>query len=168
MSKRALKAYTEQLDPSALREQIHDLYERFPEVKTYYDFIFNPKEDKLVADAMARISEEYFPKRRRRARARRSVAHKFLKHFKTLGVDPTRQADLMAFNLEIGVRFEKVRNCPDAFYKSMYRSYREWGAHLIHSGIYREYQEKYAHIASEVARANWPNKDSFQDFLEQL
>ena len=168
MSKRALKAYTDQLDRSALREQIHDLYERFPEVKTYYNFIFNPKEDKLLAEAMARIAEEYFPKKRRRARARRSVAHKYLKHFKTLGVDPSLQAELMAFNLETGLRFEKTRNCPEAFYKSMYRSYREWGAHLIHSAIYGEYREKYAQIAQDVDQANWPNKDSFLEFLEQL
>ena len=66
---------------------------------------------------MARIAEEYFPKKRRRARARRSVADKYLKHFKTLGVDPSLQAELMAFNLETGLRFEKTRNCPEAFYK---------------------------------------------------
>ncbi|MDM9631763.1 DUF6155 family protein [Robiginitalea aurantiaca] len=168
MSKRALKTYTDQLDKDALREQIHDLYERFPEVKTYYDFIFNPKEDKLLSEAMGRIAEEYFPKRRRRARARRSVAHKYLKHFKKLGVDPSLQADLMAFNLETGLRYEKVKKCPEAFYKSMYRSFREWGAHLVHHRIYGEYAGQYSEIALAVERANWPNKELFLDFVEQL
>ena len=168
MSKRALKTYTDQLDRLALQDQIHDLYERFPEVKTYYDFIFNPREDKLLGDAMMRISEEYFPKRRRRARARRSVAHKYLKQFKTLGVEPSVQAELMAFNLETGLRFQKIRNCPQAFYKSMYRSYREWGTHLIHCGIFGEFQERYAAVATQVTEADWPNKEAFRDFFEQL
>lgn len=168
MSKRALKKYTDQLDQQALREQILDLYERFPEVKTYYDFIFNPREDKMLTEAMVRITEEYFPKRRKRARARRSVAQKFLKHFKTLGVDPSVQAELMAFNLETGLRFEKVRNCPEAFYKSMFRSFREWGAHLIHHKIYREFGERYVAAAREAERADWPNKEQFLDFAEQL
>lgn len=168
MSKRALKTYTEQLDKAALREQIHDLYERFPQVKTYYDFIFNPKEEKLLAEAMGRIAEEYFPKRRRRARARRSVAHKYLKHFNTLGVDPSLQAELMAFNLETGLRFEKVRNCPEAFYKSMYRSYREWGAYLIHNKIYGEFNHRYTNVAKATERNGWPNSALFLDFAEQL
>jgi hypothetical protein len=168
MSKRALKTYTDKLDRSALQDQICDLYQRFPEVKTYYDFIFNPREDKLLADATMRISEEYFPKRRKRPRARRSVAHKYLKLFKTLGVDPSVQAELMAFNLETGLRFEKTRNCPLAFYKSMYRSYSEWGTHLIHCAIFGEFRERYADVATQVAEADWPNREAFQDFLEQL
>jgi hypothetical protein len=96
------------------------------------------------------------------------VAHKYLKHFKTLGVDPSLQAELMAFNLETGLRFEKVRNCPEAFYKSMFRSYREWGAYLVHHGIYREFHERFTSVATQAERANWPNKELLMDFVEQL
>ena len=168
MSKRALKKYTDGLDREALREQLHDLYERFPEVRTYYDFIFNPKEDELLAEAMERISEEYFPKRRKRARARRSVAQKYLKHFRTLGVDPSLQAELMAFNLETALRFEKRKRCPEAFYKSMYRSYREWGSHLMYHGLLREFGEDYRALAAAVAEADWPNKEAFASHSEQF
>jgi len=61
MSKRALKTYLSQLSKADLEEQLLDLYNRFPEVKTYYDFVFNPKEEKLVQEAKAKISNEYFP-----------------------------------------------------------------------------------------------------------
>jgi hypothetical protein len=67
MSKRALKKYLATLDEEALREQFMELYNRFPEVKTYYDFVFNPREDQLLRQAMERISEEYFPRRRKKA-----------------------------------------------------------------------------------------------------
>jgi hypothetical protein len=168
MSKRALKTYTGGLDRESLREQIHDLYERFPDVRTYYDFIFNPKEDQLLAEAMERIAEEYFPKRRKRARARRSVAQKYLKHFRTLGVDPSLQAALMAFNLETALRYEKRKRCPGAFYKSMYRSYREWGSHLVFHGIFEEYGETYRAMADAVEAADWPNKEDFTAYCEQF
>ncbi len=72
MSKRALKKYTNDLKKKELEAQLVDLYDRFPVVKEYYDFVFNPKEDKLVQEAKTKISNEYYPLKRKRARARRS------------------------------------------------------------------------------------------------
>ena len=168
MSKRKLKKYLQTLDAAALREQLMDLYNRFPEVKTYYDFVFDPQEDKLLEEAAGRISEEYFPRRRKRAKARRSVAHKYIRHFRTLGVAPTVLAELMAFNLETALRYEKQRNCPDAFYRSMYKSYREWGQHLVHHGILEEFRDRFNGFATAVAVAGWPGREAFTDFCEQL
>jgi len=45
MSKRELKKYLTQLPKEALEEQIVALYEKFVPVKTYFDFVFNPKEE---------------------------------------------------------------------------------------------------------------------------
>lgn len=168
MSKNALKKYLQQLDADSLREQLLDLYGRFPEVKTYYDFVFNPREEKLLREATQRISEEYFPRRRKKARARRSVAHKYIRHFRTLEVDPTVLAELMAFNLETAQRYETLRRCPEAFYRSMYKSFREWGNHLVHHGIYADFRERAASFAEGVERADWPDKQAYADFLEQL
>jgi len=168
MSKKALKKYLQQLDASALKEQILDLYGRFPEVKTYYDFVFNPQEDKLLREAMQRISEEYFPRRRKKAKARRSVAHNYIRHFRTLGVDAVVLSELMAFNLETAQRFEAQRNCPEAFYRSMYKSFLEWGNHLIHHGIFPEFRGRISSFVEGVEAADWPQKQAYADFLEQL
>ena len=168
MSKNALKKYLQQLDAESLREQLLDLYGRFPEVKTYYDFVFNPQEEKLLREATQRISEEYFPLRRKKAKARRSVAHKYIRHFRTLEVDPTVMGELMAFNLETAQRYEALRNCPDAFYRSMYKSFREWGNHLVHEGIYAAFDERVVSFVDGVTRADWPLKEAYADFLEQL
>ena len=168
MSKRALKKYLDTLDGEALREQFMELYNRFPEVKTYYDFVFNPREDQLLRQAMERISEEYFPRRRKKAKARRSVAHKYIKHFETLGVDPAILGELMAFNLETALRYEKGRNCPEAFYRSMFKSFRQWGSHLGHTGLYRQERARLARFVEQVQEGEWPNSLEFLDFMEQL
>lgn len=168
MSKNALKKYLGQLDANALREQLLDLYGRFPDVKAYYDFVFNPQEDKLLEEATQRISEEYFPRRRKKAKARRSVAHKYIRHFRTLEVHPTVLAELMAFNLETARRYESGRNCPPAFYRSIYKSFREWGNHLVHHGIYAEFSQRARSFADGVEAADWPQKQAYADFLEQL
>lgn len=86
MSKRDLKKYLNQLDNEQLQEQIIELYDKFIPVKTYYDFVFNPKEDKLLEESKIKIANEYFPTRSKKAKARRSVAQKYIKHFISLGV----------------------------------------------------------------------------------
>jgi shikimate 5-dehydrogenase len=48
MSKRDLKKYLGELNKEQLEEQIIELYEKFSSVKVFYDFVFNPKEDKLL------------------------------------------------------------------------------------------------------------------------
>ena len=93
MSKRELKKFLNQLPKSELEAQIVALYDKFIPVKTYFDFVFNPKEDQLVNDAKVKISLEFYPLKRKRPKMRRSVAQKFIKHFISLGVDDFMIAD---------------------------------------------------------------------------
>lgn len=167
MSKRALKKYVSELDREALAEQLMDLYDRFAEVKTYYDFVFNPKEEELLREAKARIKREYTPRGKRRPKARRSVAQKFIRHYKTLGMDPQLLADLMAFNLETALRYEQGRNCPEAFYRSMLNSCREWAAFLVHHGLWGEYEARFSAFVDAVETAPWPNRSAFEALADQ-
>ena len=166
MSKRALKAYLSKLPKKALEEQLLELYEKFPPVKTYYDFAFNPKEDKLVQEAKAKISNEYFPLKRRRPKARRSVAQKYLKHFIKLGVDPHLIADVMCFNLEIAQTFSMEKNVPDSFYKSMLNSFNEVIQFTTVQGILPDFKERILKIYTETQKQQWLYEDDFSKALD--
>lgn len=168
MSKRALKTYLSELRKNELEGQIMELYEKFPEVKTYYDFAFNPKEDKMVQEAKTKISNEYFPVKRKRPKARRSVAQKYIKHFIKLGVDSAMVADLMCFNLEIAQTFSMERNVPDAFYKSMLNSFSEMTTFISQHGILEEFKERIVKIFNHTQTENWLYKDSFSKALDIL
>jgi hypothetical protein len=96
MSKRDLKKYLHELTKEQLEEQLIDFYDRFKEVKSFYNFVFNPKEDQLLQACKFKISKEYFPVNLRKAKARRSVAQKYIKRFIQLGVDPCIIADVRA------------------------------------------------------------------------
>ncbi|MBI2281553.1 MAG: hypothetical protein HYU68_12825, partial [Bacteroidetes bacterium] len=100
MSKKDLKIYLASLKKKQLEEQVLDLYDRFNEVKTFYNFVFKPKEDQLLEDAKFKISKEYFPVNSRKPKTRRSVAQNIIKHFIQLGVDNYLVADIMLFNIE--------------------------------------------------------------------
>ncbi|WP_047245361.1 DUF6155 family protein [Maribacter thermophilus] len=168
MSKRALKSYLSDLNKSELQEQIIELYDKFPAVKTYYDFAFNPKEDKLVQEAKTKISNEYFPLKRKRPKARRSVAQKYIKHFIKLGVAPNLVADVMLYNLEIAQTFASERNVPDAFYKSMLNSFVEMTTFISQNNLLSEYKERLIQVYERTQSDNWLYMEDFSRALDIL
>ena len=164
MSKRALKKYLEELDQEALKEQVIDLYDRIPQVKTFYDFVFNPKEDTLIEAAKIKISNEYFPTKRKRARKRRSVAQKYIKQFKLLGVDPKLLGDLMLFNIEIAQTYsDSVPQMPEAFYKSMLTSFKEALQYLSYHQLKEDFGSRIENVIDQSESQKWTNTDLFED-----
>ena len=167
MSKRVLKKYLTQLPKDALEEQILALYEKFIPVKAYYDFVFNPKEDKLISDAKAKISNEYFPVKTKRAKLRRSTAQKYIKHFLLLGVDPYGIADLMFYAIEIAQKYSARREMRYAsFYKSMQNSFEQAANYVITNGISPEFRERIVNIVNEANRQQWENRYELTRVME--
>jgi len=168
MSKTALKKYLAGLKKKDLELQILDLYGRFPAVKTYYDFVFNPKEEKLIQEAKRKISNEYFPLKRKRAKARRSVAQKYIKHFTTLGMDPFLLGEFMIFNLETAQRYSKNQKVNEGFYKSMLRSFKEAIHHLVIHSMVNDFKERILSFYKGTEEQQWYFREEFGQLLEVL
>ncbi|MDT0685773.1 DUF6155 family protein [Autumnicola psychrophila] len=168
MSKRALKKYLGTLEKEQLEEQILDLYERFGEVKTFYNFVFNPKEEKLVQDAKFKISKEYFPTTSRRPKARRSVAQKFIKHFIKLGLDPILLADVMLYNIEVAQAFSADREIKEAFCRSIYKSFEEATTFILTNNLTPEFLPRMHKIEVNTQEQDWPNKFRFEKIMDQF
>lgn len=167
MSKKALKEYLNSLKKQQLEEQILDLYQRFDDVRVFYNFIFNPKEDKLLGEAKFKISKEYFPPGNRRPKARRSVAHKQIKHFITLGVDAHLVAELMLFNIEIAQVYSTDSNKnTEAFTKSMFRSFEQAVSYIIQNGLTIEFSKRILKIKEETKTLNWSNSERFEGLMD--
>jgi hypothetical protein len=169
MSKRDLKKYLSELNNEQLQEQIIELYDKFLPVKTYYNFIFKPNEPNLIRDAKLKISNEYFPVRGKRPKMRRSVAHKFIKHFVTLGVDPFMIADVMLYNMEIAqaLSAEKQINS-ELFYKSMLLSFNQCISFLIEQGILSDFENRVVAIKNKAQEQNWMNLYEFNAIVERF
>jgi hypothetical protein len=166
MSKKDLKFYLHELDKEQLEEQIIDLYSRFKEVKEYYDFAFNPKENKLMEECKFKISKEYFPVSRRKAKMRRSVAQKYIRHFKRLGVESSLIADIMFYHIEIAQTYTADKFVKqEAFYKAMLKSYTEAIQYVEENGIRKEFHERIVRIADEACEQNWMNWRGFERIL---
>jgi len=163
MSKRELKKYITELKKEQLEEQILDLYGRFKEVKQFYDFAFNPKEDQMVEECKFKINREYFPAKGRRPKTRRSVAQKCIKKFKQLNVDAPIIIEIMLFNLETAQRYSAKRKVYDTFYRSMIKSFEELVNYVIENGYQESYSLQINQIAEEAWRQDWINKSAFEN-----
>ncbi len=172
MSKRDLKKYLTELSQEQLQDQIIELYEKFAPVKVFYDFVFNPKEETLLHEAKIKISNEYFPvkvTRRGKAKMRRSVAQKIVKHFIVLGVDPFVIADVMLYNIEIAQTYAAGNLIKqELFYKSMFNSFEQAVTFSISNGIFEEFNERITAIAEEAKRKKWKNSSDFEAILEKI
>ncbi len=169
MSKRDLKKYLAGLDKEQVSEQLLELYDKFREVKIYYDFVFNPKEDKLISEAKLKISNEYFPVKSKRAKLRRSVPQKYIKHFLTLGVDPLALADLMFFAIETAMKYSAKREMKyNSFYKSILTAYDQAVRFTIENGIVNDFSERIDLIEAEARRQRWENQFSFSEIRESV
>jgi len=170
MSKRDLKKYLGELDKEQLQEQLIELYEKFTAVKEYYDFVFNPKEEKRLQEAKLKISNEYFPiGKTRKAKMRRSTAQKIIKHFITLGVDPFVIADVMLYTIEIAQTFSAENPIKqEAFYKSMHNSFEQAVQFLIANGILSEFKSRIKAIYDEILQQKWKNRSDFLLIMERI
>lgn len=159
MSKRELKKYLGELPKEALEEQIVALYDKFAPVKTYYDFVFNPKEDQLVSEAKMKITNEYFPVKTKRAKLRRSTAQKYIKQFLLLGVDVFAVADVMVHAIEVAQKYTARREIRYAsFYKSMLNSFEQAVHYMISHGITPSFKDRLIQIVNEANRQDWENR----------
>ncbi|WP_294737032.1 DUF6155 family protein [uncultured Flavobacterium sp.] len=169
MSKRDLKKYLASLPKEELEEQLLALYEKFGEVKTYYNFIFNPKEDKLEQEAKQKILYEYFPVRGKRPKLRRSVAQKQIKHFISLGVDPYIIADIMLYNIEVAQKYSAKREMRyGTFYKSILNSYKQVVDFVVVNGMTIEFKPRILSIHDAVFTQEWENQKEFERIYDNF
>jgi hypothetical protein len=175
MSKRDLKKYLAELSKEQLEEQIIELYEKFAPVKVYYDFVFNPKEDKLLQESKVKISQEYFPIKKAgarwkpKAKLRRSVAQKIIKHYIMLGVDPFVIADIMLYNIEIAQTYSSSNLIKqEIFYKSILNSFEQAVNFSISNGILHDFKERIFAIQQQTIQQKWKNKYEFEAIVDKI
>lgn len=167
MSKRALTKYLNELSKDDLKAQIHELYDRLKEVKEFYKFVFNPKEEILVEEAKIKIGKEYFPPSGKKAKRRRSIAQKHIRNFIKLGVQPVLIADLMLYHIEIAQAYNaEFETKQDSFYKSMLVAFQETYQFIIANDLNDKFKNRLIKIAEQARLQNWINAGVFDDVLD--
>ena len=169
MSKRDLSRYLESLSKKELEDQMHELYKRLKEVREFYNFVFNPKEDKLIDEIKFKINKEYFPPAGRKPKKRRSTAQKAIRNFIKLGVDAEKIADVMLYNIETAQRFCEAKPVNQtAFYKSILNSFDEAAQFIQEYHLLDKFKTRLEQIVSETENQHWENAPAFDSRLDSV
>jgi len=169
MSKRELKKYTKELTKKQLEEQIIELYEKFKEVKEYYDFVFNPQEEKLIEECKTKLLKEYFPTRAKRSKMRRSTITNYVKHFSRLGVEPHLIADIMLYNIEVAQKYKaKYSWVKASFYPNNLKCYQETIQYITANKMKNDFSYRLEKISQLAQEQNWENKLNFADIFDEF
>jgi hypothetical protein len=168
MSKKELKTYLNGLSKQQLEDQVLDLYGRIKQVRTFYDFVFRPKEDALLEEARFKIAREYFPVNGRKPKTRRSVAQKHIRQFIQLGVQPAYIADIMLFNIEVAQEYtaNKAIN-QQPFYTSMLKSFKEAVVFADEHQLTADLLPRMTKIVSNAKTYHWWNDWEFEEALNR-
>tara|TARA_R110002111_G_scaffold6902_2_gene28869 strand:- start:160 stop:717 length:558 start_codon:yes stop_codon:yes gene_type:complete len=169
MSKTKLIKFIKTCEKEELEEQLLDLYLRFKEVKEFYDFSFNPNEQKRVEEAKLKIAREYFPEGKRKPKKRRSVAQKHIDHLKKLEVEASQIIDLMLYNIEIAQAYNAEKPiAQEAFYKSMLSSFRKALVAINQQFLKEEFLTRVEKIEQTAADQKWINAEGFKRSIKDL
>ena len=169
MSKTKFTKSIKACDKAELEEQLLDLYHRFKEVKEFYDFSFNPNEEKRVEVAKLKIAREYFPEGKRKAKKRRSVAQKHIEHLKKLEVEASQIIDLMLYAIEIAQAYNEDKPITqESFYKSMLNSYRKALIFMSQQFLTEEFLQRVEEIKKTAFNQKWINAEGFERSIEEI
>lgn len=169
MSKPKFTKFINACDKDELSDQLLDLYMRFKEVKEFYDFSFNPNEEKRVEEVKLKIAREYFPEGKRKPKKRRSVAQKHIEHLKKLEVEPSQIIDLMLYNIEVAQAYNAEKPIvQEAFYKSMLSSFRKALVFINQQFLNLDFLRRVEIIRQTTVDQGWFNAEGFKISIESL
>lgn len=130
-TKRELTKYLKQATKAELEKEVKKLYDKFKEVKSYYEIEFTSDTTEIVNKHKAAIKKEYFPSRGF-GKARNSVSRKVITDFKKIAVFQKDVIDLLLYRVEMMLKFTNAYgDIDEAFYNSLERSFDD-ACRLIH------------------------------------
>jgi hypothetical protein len=108
MKKAKFLKHLELLETEGLREELQQLYEKFPEVRKYYSMELGGNQDRerIFAKAKKDIASKYATRSRRRPRRPRiNKINKLLKEVSNISIFKEEMIDLYMYNCELALDF---------------------------------------------------------------
>ena len=103
-SKRDLTKFLNDLSKEELIKEVEKLYQKFKEVKRYYDIDLGGDTTELVKQIKAKIENEYMPARGF-GKARSSFVKKLIDDFAKVSIYPSDLIDVILYRVEIAAEF---------------------------------------------------------------
>jgi hypothetical protein len=121
--KREFTKFIKTLDEDSLAKELQKLYNKFPEIKKYYQMELSPTTDKVVNEYKVKLRKEYF-RPTSLGRGKSSVSRKLIAGFKKIAIHQSDVIELWVYRTELMAEYTMKRNyIKEAFSNSLVSSY---------------------------------------------
>lgn len=153
MSKSELKKYITSMDEQELRSEILNLYQKFPEVKSYYAIELGTEADrkKIYDKAKKDIWNLFYISKRPRKRPRIQKIKTLLKEREKLSIFTHETIDLYLYAVETAVAYLLLRpRTTKATYNSSIENFRKAAQFIETAGLQDVFKERCVLMVSDA------------------
>ncbi|MEM1120629.1 MAG: DUF6155 family protein [Bacteroidota bacterium] len=165
-TKRELSKYLKQATKAELEKEIKKLYDKFKDVKQYYELEFTNDTTEIVNKHKAAIKKEYFPSRGY-GKARNGVSRKVITDFKKIAIFQKDVIDLLLYRVEMMLEYTNTYgDIDEAFYNSLERSFDEACRLIQQEKLEKEYRIYCEELIDQTNNFGWGVYDAMQYSFE--
>ena len=160
--------YLERMSADELRSEISKLYQKFDNVRVYYEALLSPVcLEKAFQRSMTIIKSQFCPDRGMPT-LKYSIARKAISDFKKVCDDSKRVVELELAYVEFGIVCTlKYGDVDGPFYNSLESMFRRALDHMIKTDLLLYFQERCRNICAETANLGWGFADAIEGLYEQ-
>lgn len=154
-SKRDLTKYLNDLSKEELFKEVEKLYQKFKEVKNYYDIDLGGDTTELVKQIKAKIKNEYMPARGF-GKARSSFVKKLIDDFAKVSIYPSDLIDVILYRVEIATEFGiSFGYDSEAFYNSCDSAFERALILIKKNNLEFEFKERCRQLILKTNNHGW-------------
>ena len=154
-SKKDLTKFLNDLSKEELIKEFEKLYQKFKEVKTYYDIDLGGDTTAIVNGVKKKIYNEYMPDRGF-GKARSSVVKNLIDDFAKVSIYPSDLIDVILYRVEIAAEFGMSYGYDnEAFYNSCDLAFEKALNLIIKNNLEDEFKERCRNLIIKTNEYGW-------------
>lgn len=156
VTQKDLKKFLEELNEEELRNEIKQLYQRFPIVKEYYQLELSTDSTAVVDDYKNKIRRYYFPTNRNIKKPKAAKMRELISQFKKVAPFPHDVIDLLLYQVETMMDFTEEKGYVTAgFYQTMVSRYKDATQLMMQEEAKEDFRERCQNILDQASFMSW-------------
>lgn len=165
-TKTELSKYLKQSTKAELEKEVKKLYDKFKEVKQYYEIEFTTDTTKIVETHKKKIYKEYFTSRGYPGKGRSNASRKVITDFKKISIFQKDVIELLLYRVEVMLDYAEYGDMGEAFYNSLTRSFDEACKLMANEQLIADFKKKSEKLLQTAYDIGWGVSDAMDYSFE--
>ncbi len=154
-TKRELSKFLKQSSKAELEKEVKKLYDKFSEVKKFYEIEFTTDTTKIVKEYKKKLYKAYFTTRGAPGKGSSNTSRKIITDFKKISIFPKDVIELLLYRVELMMDFASYGDLNEAFYNSLTRSFDEACQLIAGERLEEVFKNKCERLMQDAYSVGW-------------